>query len=175
MADNYTFTHAQLKIHITINRAVWLTGRLGFWSAAQQVNINIVLDKSIHTFKLRKRCLTWSSLHAPALLFANVQSFKSTWCLPFEFTAAPSVILPALQRQKVPALPVLLPLVWASAGTFTRQVSAGALLPELLQGWQRGTQQSREAIKKGVFFLQGAGCQISSPTVGSLTLNKQFF
>lgn len=145
------------------------------------------LDESIHASKPQKTvpnseqspCPEPFSLHRHLGVLRAGSLYHLSLLLPQE------LLWPALQRQKVPALPLLGPLVWASSGCevsrhVTRRVSDGALLPELLQPWPKRTQQehitgSREAIRKGLFFSQGAGCQISSPAVWGLTLTKQFF
>lgn len=79
-----------------------------------------------------------------ALLSARVAgSFKSRQSSPFELAAAPRLTptCPSMPEGARPALAcplgVTLSSLW-SRQTFTRQVSAGASLPELLQGWQKG-------------------------------------
>lgn len=92
-----------------------------------------------------------------SLLSAYVaQSFKSICHLNSQLIQV--LFWPVLQCQKVSALPLLGYLVWSLSASevsdiFIRQVSAGALLPGTLQGWQKGLSRST---------LPGAGKSVLS-------------
>lgn len=122
-----------------------------------------------------------------ALLSAQApRSFKSRLSLSFELTAAPGVTLtcPSMPEGASPALVwplgVSLFRLWSQQTHVYQAHFCQGFAPWTASALAKRTQQehitrSREAIRKGLLFSQGAGCQIRSPTVWGLTLTEQFF
>lgn len=134
---------------------------------------------------LRKSCLTWSRLHAPRpSLCTHTSVLRASSLHRLSLLLPQELLWPVFQPQEVPALP-LLPLVWASsAPEASRHVHQAGFFwgfaPWTASGLAKRTRQehitgSREALREGLPFLWGAGCQRSSPTVRSLTLGQQVF
>lgn len=128
-------------------------------------------NKSIHTSKPQKNMLDLEQSPCPkSLLSAHVaQSFKSICNLSLQLTPSITLTCPSMPEGASPALAWLLggsPVsLWSQwqinqadfCWGFTTWTTSG--LAKRIP--QEHITRSREAVSKSLFFLQGAGCQMS--------------